>query len=72
MQIGDFDTASMRHHQLFRDARTAMLVHRVFHQMERTAASVDEVEGALEELAEATRRPTADFIGPEWGDTLRL
>jgi hypothetical protein len=54
MQIGDFDTAPLRHIKLFRDAKIAMLTHRVIFHMDMTAAAADKVEEALEELLDAT------------------
>ncbi|RWD66656.1 hypothetical protein [Mesorhizobium sp.] len=74
MQIADFDTASMHHHRLFRDAKIAMLTHRVLSHMQATATSVNEVEEALEEFADAARheRPAADFALLEAGETLGL
>ncbi|CDX12117.1 hypothetical protein MPL3356_110340 [Mesorhizobium plurifarium] len=59
MQISN--TASMHGSQLFRDARTAVPVVRFLHQMERTAAAVDDVEDALADFAAATRRPVTHF-----------
>ncbi|MBZ9851783.1 hypothetical protein LB565_27735 [Mesorhizobium sp. CA14] len=49
-----------------------MLVVRLLHQMERTAAAVDDVEDALEEFAAATRPPVTHFTRLRTGETLGL
>ncbi len=55
MQIGDFSTAPLRHTKLSRDAKIAMLTHRVIFHMNMTAAGADKVEDALAGLIEASR-----------------
>ncbi|QND60592.1 hypothetical protein [Mesorhizobium huakuii] len=59
MQIGDFDTVPLRHTQLFRDAKIAMLTHMVLFRMEMTAAAAAEVEEALADLIEANQADIA-------------
>lgn len=60
----------MHHHQLFRDAKIAMLTHRVLFHMQATATSVHEVEEALEGFADAATQ--ADFVKLKAGETLGL
>ncbi|MBZ9760317.1 hypothetical protein LB553_05435 [Mesorhizobium sp. CA8] len=79
MLVGDFDTASMYGHQLFRDAKIAMLTHRVLFHLEITAASLSEVEEALEEFAASANEPIAEMVAPrsaflhlDVGQTLEL
>ncbi|KAA3442071.1 hypothetical protein C7I87_32740 [Mesorhizobium sp. SARCC-RB16n] len=55
MLIGDFDTGTMKHSALYRDARLAMLTHQVLRHMELTRAAVGGVEHAL---ADSPRPPT--------------
>jgi len=40
VQIGHFDTAPLRRTQLFRDAKMAMLTHRVLFHLDLTAAAI--------------------------------
>ncbi|QND60510.1 hypothetical protein [Mesorhizobium huakuii] len=53
MLVGDFDTTPFRHTKLFRDAKIAMLTHRVIFHMDMTAAAAGKVEEALAELLDA-------------------
>ncbi|MGX5843600.1 hypothetical protein ACWGTI_23040 [Mesorhizobium sp. ArgA1] len=69
MKVGDFDTAPLRHTQLFRDAKAAMLTHRVLFHLEMTAASINQVEHALEEFAGAAQAPQSPDVS---GWTLTL
>lgn len=69
MLIGDFDTTPLRHTALFRDAKVAMLTHRVLFHMDMTAAAADKVEEALAKLLDATAaevdvRPPVRYRGP--------
>ncbi|TRC98266.1 hypothetical protein FJV76_13130 [Mesorhizobium sp. WSM4303] len=72
MNVGGFDTAPLRHTQLFRDAKVAMLTHRLLFHLQMTVASVDEVEHALEEFAEAAQAPQRPYNRLEAGQTLGL
>lgn len=53
MKVGGFNTAPLRHNQLFRDAKMAMLTHRVLFHLALIVDSVNEIEEALDEFTEA-------------------
>ncbi|MBZ9974146.1 MULTISPECIES: hypothetical protein [unclassified Mesorhizobium] len=60
MRIGDFDTGSVKHSALYRDARLAMLTHHVLYRMQLTETAVSGVEHALAQFAQATDQPAHD------------
>ena len=60
MQIGDFNTHEHAHGGLYMAAKVALLQFRTEHQMHVTDAAADEVQRALLEVVEATRRSAGD------------
>ncbi|ESY88050.1 hypothetical protein NKI51_03265 [Mesorhizobium australicum] len=55
MLIGDFDTETVKHSALYRDAKLAMLTHQVLYRMELTGTAAGGVEHALAEFAQANQ-----------------
>jgi hypothetical protein len=52
--LPNFDIVTARTGSLFREARLAMLTHRMIFHMDMTEAAADKVEAALAELLDAT------------------